>query len=295
MAHSQKILITGATGFLGSNLTKALLSKGYEVHVLKRTQSDLFRLKEVMSSIQTYNIGEAILTDIFEQVKPDMVVHCATDYGRKEVDPSVVIEANLILPLRLLELCQKNGVKAFINTDTFLDKGINYYSLSKKQFKEWLATYSSALICINMTLEHFYGPFDDRTKFVSFIIEKMLARAESIDLTEGNQKRDFVFIDDVIEAFLKVIEQVGTLENGVYEFGVGTNKQIPIRELVEMLQKITDNTTTRLNFGAIPYRKNEVMESNIDTFAIKKLGWEARHSLKDGLLHTVSLEKQIRK
>jgi predicted glycosyltransferase involved in capsule biosynthesis len=71
------------------------------------------------------------------------------------------------MPLQLLELGKKTRVNCFINTDTILDKRVSYYSLSKNQFREWLELYAKEMICLNVALEHFYGPYDDNTKFVS--------------------------------------------------------------------------------------------------------------------------------
>ena len=289
----KRVLLTGATGFLGSNLAKTLIKQGYEVSIIKRSTSNMFRLKDVLGQFETFDLGAVSIEQCLQEARADIVIHCATDYGRKQVEPSAIIEANLILPLKLLELSRRNGVKCFINTDTFLDKGINYYSLSKKQFKDWLDTFSTELVCVNVTLEHFYGPLDDKTKFVSFVIEKLLTNASEIALTEGNQKRDFIFIDDVIAAFLTIISRVGSMPNGSYEFGVGTNNMIAIKELVELIREVTGNTFTRLNFGAIPYRKNEIMASNIDTTAIRALGWATKYSLIEGLQCTIEAEKEI--
>lgn len=287
----KKVLITGATGFLGSSVLKQLISDGFEISIIKRSTSNLFRLKGFENVFSAYNIDENSIDECLSIVKPQIVIHCATDYGRKNVEPSVIIDANLILPLKLLELCRKYNVQCFINTDTYLDKGINYYSLSKKQFGEWLNTYSKDLICVNIILEHFYGPFDDKTKFVSYIIDKFLSNQEAIDLTLGDQKRDFIYVDDVVSAFLCVIKNLPQMKKGIYNYGIGTNQQIKIKDLVLLAKKTTQNTKTKLNFGAIPYRINEIMDSDIDTTEIRKLGWKPEYSIEAGLEKMINLEK----
>lgn len=229
---------------------------------------------------------------MIKQVQPDIIIHCATDYGRKNVSPLQVIEANLILPLNLLYYAKLNNVSAFINTDTFLDKRINHYSLSKKQFREWFETFSGEMVCVNMILEHFYGPHDDKTKFVSFVIHELLSGKEKIDLTLGEQKRNFIYIDDVVDAFEVIIKHDFNGENGFYDFFVGSNESISIKDFVRLLKQCSKNENTFLNFGAIPYRANEIMESEIDTVALNKLGWVPRTSLEEGLLKTIALERQ---
>lgn len=289
---NKTILMTGATGFLGSNLLKMLLKEGHNVTILKRTTSNTFRINNVLSAIGTYNLDQINIDQCIREVKPQMVVHCATDYGRKNTDPSTVIDANLMLPLRLLEACRTFNVRCFINTDTYLDKGINYYSLSKKQFREWLETYSADLVCVNIILEHFYGPFDDRTKFVSYVINELRSNAETINLTPGMQTRDFIYIDDVVSAFSAVVNKADSFTNGTYNFGIGTDTQISIRDLVELIRKTIGNSATNLNFGAIPYRKNEVMSSAVDTSAIRGLGWHPAHTVTEGLVKTIETENK---
>lgn len=289
--RNKKLLMTGANGFLGSNLLKSLVDNNYEVAIIKRRTSKLDRLGSYQDKVEMFTIEEISLEECLQNIKPEIIIHCATDFGRKNVAPSDIIQPNLILPLKLLEIAKTCNVKCFINTDTYLDKGINYYSLSKKQFKDWLKAYSSELICVNMTLEHFYGPHDDKTKFVSFIIEKFLSKSGEINLTPGEQKRDFIYIDDVVSAFNFVIDNSDNMSNGFYDYEIGTNRQVKIKELVEAIRNITCNKTTKVNYGAIPYRENEIMNSNVNTDAIRALGWMPKVELDDGLLRTIKAEK----
>ena len=285
------ILLTGATGYLGSNILKALVNENqHKVIALKRTFSNIFRIKDCLDKIIFYNLDEMDIEKVFSENKIDIILHCATDYGRKNVNPLQIIDANLVLPVRLLELGARYGVRCFINTDTILDKRINHYSLSKKQFKEWLLSYKDNLICVNVALEHFYGPGDDKTKFVSHVVDGLINQVEKIDFTKGEQKRDFVYIEDVVDAFLKIINHAITLENGFYEFEIGSEKIVTIKEFVSMIKEIAGNTKTILNFGALPYRENEVMECAADTSEIKKLGWSSRYSLQDGLKKMIEQE-----
>ena len=132
------------------------------------------------------------------------------------------MEANFLFPLKLLELGKKYHVTCFINTDTILDKRIDNYSLSKKQFKEWLFVYRKNFGCVNVALEHFYGPGDNPARFVTYIVHSLLKNVERIDLTKGEQKRDFIYIDDVVDAFIKIVNSSDTFLRDFYEFEVGT-------------------------------------------------------------------------
>lgn len=286
----KKILVTGATGYLGSNLVKSLI-QDYDVVILKRRTSNTVRINSILNLIEAINIEDTQLCDIFRDKNFSGVIHCATNYGRDENDLDDTIEANLILPLRLLKRAIENHLEFFINTDTILDKRINYYSLSKAQFKDWLIFFSSKIKAINIELEHFYGKDDDPSKFVSKIIRD-LARNESkdIELTLGEQKRSFIHINDVVGAFKVVLENVSKLKDDFTSFQVGSKNQISIHDFVIMVKELSINTKTNLKFGALPYRKNEVMEVNLDVSPLEKLGWSEKVSLRDGLTEAIAFE-----
>lgn len=286
-----RILLTGATGFLGSHILCRLVEKGAAVTVLTRRSSDLRRIKHLSGRFEAIVIEDVVLKEIFNEHKFDLIIHCATDYGRKQCDPADILETNLIFPLRLLHLGVRAGIKGFINTDTILEKGVSHYSLSKNQFREWLSVYSHEIYCVNVALEHFYGPADDPTKFVSFLINNLVNKVDKIDLTMGEQKRNFIYIDDVVEAFMKIVESVSGLTRGYSHFEIASGDCISIREFACLAKKLFGSEVTKLNFGAIPYRENEVMEVSVDTRAIKNLGWRAVTSLEEGLLKTIDSAK----
>lgn len=295
MAFNKTILITGGTGFLGSSLVGELIEE-FNIVLLLRPSSITFRIDKFLDRLKIYyNTDNVTLDNIFADNKIDIIVHCATDYGRKEVNLLSLLEANLILPLKLLELGRKNGVNCFINTDTLLDKRISEYSLSKNQFKDWLKFYSKQLLCINIALEHFYGPNDDPSKFVSYIVSNMINNIDEIKLTKGEQKRDFIYIEDVVNAFILIIKNMNTLKNGFLNFEIGANDPIKIKDFVLLVKRLTGNSCTKLNFGALPYRENEVVEISADISEIKKLGWSPSVSLEEGLNKTIMAIKESEK
>jgi CDP-paratose synthetase len=289
----KRILLTGGTGYLGSKILQRLIENGNNVLLLKRSFSNPVRIKQYITNIVSYDSDLIPLEGIFRENTIDTIVHCATNYGRGENDPLHVIEANLLLPLKLLELGKKYHIKSFINTDTILDKRINYYSLSKKQFKDWLFVYKQDFTCINVSLEHFYGPGDDETKFVTYIIHNLLKNVDKIDLTKGEQKRDFIYIDDVVDAFVKIINSLDNFNRDFYEFEIGTNHPLSIKQFVELAKQLSGNKHTLLNFGALPYRENEVMNYYVNTSEISKLGWKCNRTIEEGLKKMIELERDL--
>lgn len=289
----KNILITGATGYLGSYILNSLFDlKDYHLIILKRSFSNTFRIDKVINQVVYYDVDKHDLEKVFEENKIDIILHCATDYGRKVINPMQMIESNLILPVKLLELGRKNNVSVFINTDTILDKRISHYSLSKKQFRDWLSSYKNDLVCINVELEHFYGPGDDKTKFVSYVLDLLLKEVDKIDLTLGEQKRDFVYVEDAVSAFLKILSNLSNLEKGFHSFQICSGQEITIKDLVLKLKNITGNKSTVLNFGALPYRENEIMSITSDSSRIKEFGWKIVYNLDIGLKKMVEEESK---
>ena len=106
-------------------------------------------------------------------------------------------------------------------------------------------------------------------------------------MTLGEQKRDFVYIDDVVAGFMLIIEKACQFGKGYFKFEIGSGRLISIKDFVLKIKELTRNTATKLNFGAIPYRENEAMLYKIDLDEIKKLGWVCEYSLEDGLKKTI--------
>lgn len=289
------ILLTGATGFLGSHLLKNFLAEGYAVVLLKRRTSDLKRIEQELPRVQAaYNLEDDGILRAFANHTIQIIAHCATDYGRSHKDPLHIVQANLMLPLTLLHEGKRHGIKIFLNTDTLLDKRINDYSLSKRQFSEWLQQASAEIVVLNVALEHFYGPNDDTSKFVSWLIDCFLSRVESIPLTLGEQKRDFIHIDDVVRAFSTILNNDSAMTPGFHRFEVGSGRSTSIRDIATEISRLCGPHPTHLDFGRLPYRANEVMESTVNLEPLNKLGWHPQVALNDGLKRTIELDKKSR-
>ena len=125
------ILLTGATGFLGSQLLIGLLDNNYEVVALKRSFSNTERISRVLNNKKLYLVDIDLVDprEFFKMYSIDTIIHTATEYGKNETPMFKTLEANLLLPLRLAELGISKGVKTFINTDTFSNKGKSSHSI----------------------------------------------------------------------------------------------------------------------------------------------------------------------
>ena len=285
-----KILITGGTGFLGSNLINTLSkNNNFKIFLLCRKTSNFYRIdKKILKKIKIFKIENINLDNIFKKNKFDCVIHCATNYGLKKRSISEVIQPNLILPMRLLDLAKNYRVKSFINTDSILNKNISNYSLSKHHFAEWLKLFSKDFYCCNLKIEHFFGPNDDDTKFIISIIKSFLKKKNIVNFTRGNQKRDFIYIDDVVLAIQKILLHSLKQKKGFETFEIGSGNSISIKDIVRLTKKLCNNNTTKLSFGKIPMRKNEALQVNLDLKKLFKLKWKPKCSIEDSLKKTIN-------
>lgn len=286
------ILVTGATGFLGSHLLKGFLNNtNHNIIVLKRSFSDVSRISNILNNVRVkfYDIDKFPLEKVFEETKIDAIVHCATNYGRNENSCYSVLETNLMFPIRLLDLSVQHGVKIFINTDSYFNKeNMSYsyllnYALSKKSLLLWLKYFSKKIKVVNMVLEHVYGEDDRADKFVYQMIDKIaVKKVPSIDLTYGDQKRDFIYVDDVVDNYIKILDYAEKHSFRFRSFDIGTGNAVSIKDFVTEIKKISGSDTV-LNFGAIPYREDEIMCSCADVTELQDVGGGAERAYSKGL------------
>lgn len=291
MSDRRCIVLSGATGFLGSHLTKALVHAGYQVTILKRTGSDLSRLSDLLSELRQVNVDREPIDTAFEDQHIFGVIHTACNYGRQGESYSRVIDTNLGFASRLLESAIRFNTDTFVNTDTSLRKYLNGYALSKRQFVEWLQMQSHAIKIVNLRLEHMYGPGDDQTKFVPWLLERLIRNVDHVDLTPGEQLRDFVHVHDVVRAYLHLLENAPS--TGFHSYDVGAGDMMPLRDFVILAKrKVSEiaqvECTTDLRFGALSYRKNEMMKPDFDLTHIHQSAWKAHTGLTDGLESLIS-------
>lgn len=282
----KSILLTGATGFLGSYLLNALISLNFNVIVIKRSTSNMSRIMHLDGRYKSYNIDIVHLEQAFEDQQIDCVIHTACNYGRNGESILSIVDSNLNLGIKLLDTCLKFKTESFINTDTLLPKNLNIYTLSKKQFVEYLSYHSNKLRVINLKLEHIYGPKDDETKFLPWLISQFNRNVSEIKLTKGEQKRDFIYIDDVVAAYITVVKALSSFSNYT-ELDVGTGELVPLNYFIQYLKECYEcnfgSITSKLVFGAIPYRDGELMSVKVDNQGLLALGWRPTVHYKNGI------------
>ena len=285
-------MLSGATGFLGSHLLSALLEEGHRVVVLKRSTSSLLRIQRLMDEIVFYDIDKCELDDIFADECIEVVIHVATCYSREQKNELDIIDTNIVLGISLLKHAVKYGVRIFINTDTFfntdnlLASHMHGYSLSKKQFIEWLKYFSfSGVSVVNMKIHHVYGPGDNSDKFIPWLRKSLINNSAPVKLTRGIQLRDFIYIDDVVSAFILALNTMDTGEK-FKEYVVCTGVKTSVRDFsLELHRQIIDkyDVNTELVFGAVPTSSDEIMDVDNDCSSLVSMGWSHLSTINQGI------------
>lgn len=272
-----RILLTGATGYLGSKLAHRFLENGHTVLCIVRESASLTKLKDILGDISIGYVNHQNLSEIIVAFSPDVAVHTACLYERQEYAP--VVNANLLFPLKILKICIDCSVKKWINTDSSLPIYLNNYALTKHQFSQWGRFHANKadITFVNLRLEHFYGEEEPENHFLPWVVGK-LKKGEQVDLTAGVQQRDFVYIGDLLDIYSRLVEMVF---EGFVEIPIGTGDNPSIREIIEYLYSIL-KSNSKLCFGAIPMREGEP-NSNCDTSMLDSLNLTCKWSWKKGM------------
>ena len=272
MQNNINVLVTGASGFVGSHLARKLVSLGYKVHILVRAESDLTILGEELKSISVHIYNDSIneMIDIINVSSPEIVVHLAS-YVLGEHSPNDVPEllnSNITLGANLVEAMNVSGIKKFINTGTywqhFNDEEYNpvcLYAAMKESFEKLLEYYIQACSFNVVTLELFdtYGPLDNRNKLFSLLLSK-LSDHKQLEMSEGEQYLDLVYIDDVVDAYLVAIDMLmHDTSISHHKYSVSSGTLYKLKEIVTIFEDVAGYKLP-INWGGRPYRNREVMK-----------------------------------
>jgi CDP-paratose synthetase len=287
MAQTMKILIAGASGFLGSTLALHFRRVGHEVGLLIREKSVLNRLQGQESEFKVGRFSSAEdLASFVQAFSPQIVINTVCTYGRQGESALQIMDANLRFGLILLQAVEDLAYPAaFFQAGTALQPDVSLYALSKHQFAAWGRELCSRADrnthFVHLKIQQMYGPLDDEAKFPTQVMRACLENMRELRLTAGEQLRDFIYINDVVAAFDTLANNWEKLEKTA-ELEVGSGHAVSIRNFVEIIHQLTHSTTALL-FGALPYRPNEAMHCEADNTEMQKLGWAPKYDLESGL------------
>jgi nucleoside-diphosphate-sugar epimerase len=286
----ERVIITGATGYIGYNLLIKLIDLGWSVAIIKRRNSDISKIKDYNIEMFDYDGTIDSLKEAFHKFKPEGIFHLASEMVIKhnEEDVDRLINSNLLFGTLVLEAMNSCGIKKFINTSTFWQtpegKEYNPYTLYtslKQAFEDILKFYANDnhIKSISLRLPDIYGPDDNRAKILN-LVKQAAITGNRLEMTLGEQEMDLLYIEDVVQGFIRAYELLDHTENDFKVYSLSSLNPSRLRKTVEIFEKV-NNIPLNIEWGAIPYRENQIMKISLPKNVLPK--WESKVSLDEGL------------
>ena len=296
-----RALISGGTGFIGANLARRLLREGHDVHLLMRPDSDPWRVTELYDRLTTHTVDSVErLKKNVRDIAADWVFNLAV-YGAypHQTDVDRMIDTNLRYATHLLESCLDIGFEAFVLAGSSSEYGLKDHAAHEDEVPEPNSAYAVTKLAATMysryaaqrtganikvlRLYSVFGPWEDFGRFLPRLITEAL-EGRLPPLANPENARDFVYVDDVCDAFIAATSAVG--RGGV--FNIGTGKQTTLREAVDIVRQLLP-TREQPQWGTMPSRSWDSVSWKADpTLARETLGWSARVAFPDGLQKMIS-------
>lgn len=281
---SNKCIITGATGYIGSHVLKHLLSKGWDIHIIADPRFGYENIKDVLSLIDVFEYSGDInsLCNYFKEVDADVVFHLAaaviTNYTPEQVP--VLIQSNVQFGTEVLEAMKNTSTRLFIGTGSYWQNynsddynPVDLYAATKEAFEQITQYYVDAYNYKAVTLKLFdvYGE-DDRRPKIWTRLRQIAGTDQTLDVSPGEQKLDLVHVADVARAYECAFEYLKKLVNPCLEvYGVYTGERLSLKEAVGLYEKFLKKPINVV-FGGKKYRDREVMNP---IESLKKVpGWQ---------------------
>lgn len=299
-----KILLTGATGFLGSHVARLLLLHDCEVHILVRHGSDTWRINDILPQLhaEEYDFtGIHNLDAILSKIQPDICIHLAWHMGPgslTDLENVDVLSSSLYLAVRLAALgCKKllvagtcfeyDAERGYVAEDSPI-KPSNLYAASKQALHSVVEQLSktTSMEVAWLRLFFLYGPHEGKHRLVPSVILSLL-KDEVVKLTPGEQVRDFVHVEDAASAIWDVA--VSPLTGAV---NIGTGSPWTVRHAVNRVGEMMDRSDL-LHFGALEHRINDpfFLCAN-NKRLLQETSWKPRFGLDEGLEQTIEWWRQ---
>lgn len=289
------ILVTGATGYIGKEFVRSF-SDIYNIIVLVRESSDIEQLKSFNCKIEKFADFKDI-DAVFENDDIFGVVHFASnivvEHTKEDIDN--ILDSNIKYGTYLLEASKKCSVKWFINTGTFWQNyesedynPVNLYAATKEVFQDIAKYYTqtSELIFTTIKLNDTFGPNDTRSKIFN-LWDKYSKSGEVLDMSKGEQIIDISYIDDVLNAFKIMIENLQEVNSSKYNnksYVVSSNQRMSLKELAKLFENVTGRDLN-INWGGRPYREREVMLPLENCKLVPK--WKQKYTLEEAIKKTI--------
>lgn len=293
-------LVTGATGFVGANIVRKLILQNNSVSIIVRNKHLNWRLHDIISKLDVHviDLTDPKLSEIVLKIQPTIIFHLAT-YGAifGEDAAEKMVDVNIKGTLNLMRAAKKIHFKLFLNTGSSSEYGIKTLPMCETDVLEPINDYgiskaAVSLFCqkvakienlpvVTFRLFSPYGQFESKERFVPTVISRMLNN-EPLELSSPTFVRDFIFIQDVVDAYLHAVDNnlpLGAIIN------IGSGRQHTLEDVVNLVREHT-GSTSKVVWISSKAQSRQVeptcwqANTNIATTILK---WEPKYSLKSGI------------
>ncbi len=300
----KKILVTGATGFVGSNLCRRCLREGHEIHCLVRPGYSAWRIEDIQEDVYLHLVDlndQEKVKQIVSGIHPEWIFHLAT-YGayswQTELDR--IFQTNFNSTMNLVNACLANGFETFINTGSSSEYGFKDFAPSEDDRIDPNSEYavskaSATLYCqfiarrnkvkiTTLRLYSVFGPYEEPGRLIPTIIVHGL-RGLLPPLVDPGIARDFVFINDVEDAYLLAAQSLRIGTGDI--FNIGNGKQTTLAEVVDLTRRLM-HIEVEPKWGSMVNRAWDTTTWRADITKIStKIGWRPSISFEQGFLQTI--------
>ncbi len=287
-----RLLITGATGFVGASLACYFATHHHQVHILIRPDSNPWRLKGYLDRLHRHFVDlrqPRHLKQIVSTLKPQVIIHTAAAgiYRNRHASPTTMIDTNFKGTVNLIQASENIPYQAFIHTGSSVESNPqDIYAITKLAATQFAQTTARKLTKPIVTLRLFspYGPLDDPRRLIPYAITQALSH-QPLKLANPQAVRDFIFIGDVVAAYAAAINQANRYPGEI--FNIGSGKQTTVQSIVTNIRSLT-HSQSQINWHQAQASHQDIPHWQADITQTKRLlHWQPKTALTTGLKQTV--------
>jgi UDP-glucose 4-epimerase len=305
----KRVILTGGTGFVGANLARRLLRDGHELHLLVRPEFKSWRIEDIRPDVQFHELHlhdtEAV-SRVVKQIRPDWIFHLAAHGAYSwQTDLEQMVRTNIQGTMSLVSACLHTGFAAFVNTGSSSEYGFKDHAPAESEPIEPNSHYAVTKAAATMFCRHtaqdkhvhlptlrlysVFGPYEEPGRLLPALIVRGL-RGELPPLANPDVARDFVYVDDVVEAYLLAAAVPADEWGAIYN--VGTGVQTTLGDAVAVAREVLQ-ITANPEWSSMP---NRVWDANVwisDNRKLRsQLGWQPARTFAEGFRAMVDWFRQ---